>query len=892
MRILLVTSGATGLLAALDDALAQALRLEGHQVMVCDLASRLTYHRLAREELARKLGMPPASYPVQAAAWEDAAAVGRGFGAELLLHVGRAEGAAAAAASFPSVLWSFSREAEPEEQAFTRVHSAVRADHPRFLPGPVLPCYHPLAGQREKAWPAAALGDDPRFPADLPRIPTDVPPREENRRLNRVGLLLNGGPLWSALNAAAAGTAQAFADGSQALEYLAASEEALVLQPGGDWEDRLRYYAQKSERLLRVAARARSRVLREHTVAARLPSLLAPAERRQHPAAGPPPLSDIFDRIGAETRAPLVQDRDGPTLSVCLIARNEEDMLPGCLSSIRQIADQIVVVDTGSQDATAQIARLFGAEVYSVPWQDDFSAARNASLEHAWGEWILFLDADERLLPDDSAKLLELLAVTDADGVFLKLGNYADTENQRIVDSYWVFRLFRNHPRHRFTGRVHEQILLSIKNRKPDCKIINADVRLIHYGYMDSIVKSKDKIARNLRLLESEQEDTAFHHFNLGREYQRSNNYPMAVEHLRRSLELSRQSAQRDNFYPVLLVSLIENLNLLGRHREAELLLQEGLAELPDFPELHFLRADAALREGKPAEAAEAFLWCLAQPEDNPKYHFHSLDLTARSWSALGGLYTQASRLPQAVAAYRKALESNRLLTEPLLRLGELLLAHEPAEKVRAYLDALVDPQHLPSLVVLWRLFTRHHQWEIALDYARRMARADASPRPLLFQARSLLGSAAAEEAAAVLRQVPSSSRLREDAALLEEIASIRLGASPPLPTALKDAAWSWAMDTLKRILAGERPDPPSAESALENEMAVLQLGNLLLETNGPELFLALWNQLPAFPGETDRWKDNAVKLCLLNGFPDLAKGFADEKEEEDDRCSANAMSR
>jgi glycosyltransferase involved in cell wall biosynthesis len=83
-----------------------------------------------------------------------------------------------------------------------------------------------------------------------------------------------------------------------------------------------------------------------------------------------------------------------------LIAKNEERFLPQCLRSVRALASQIVVVDTGSTDRTVDIAREFGAEVHSFSWCDDFSAARNAALEHATGDWILILDADEELKPE------------------------------------------------------------------------------------------------------------------------------------------------------------------------------------------------------------------------------------------------------------------------------------------------------------------------------------------------------------------------------------------------------------------------------------------------------------------------------------------------------------
>ena len=89
-----------------------------------------------------------------------------------------------------------------------------------------------------------------------------------------------------------------------------------------------------------------------------------------------------------------------PTLSVCMIVKDEEETLPICLKSIKDIADEIIVVDTGSKDKTVEVAKSFGAKVYFFKWINDFSAARNESLKYATSDWLLVLDADEYLLPE------------------------------------------------------------------------------------------------------------------------------------------------------------------------------------------------------------------------------------------------------------------------------------------------------------------------------------------------------------------------------------------------------------------------------------------------------------------------------------------------------------
>ncbi len=88
-----------------------------------------------------------------------------------------------------------------------------------------------------------------------------------------------------------------------------------------------------------------------------------------------------------------------PTLSLCMIVKNEEKHLARCLSSVKDVADEIVIVDTGSTDKTIEIAESFSAKIFHFDWVNDFSAARNFALSKCTGDWILYLDADEELNP-------------------------------------------------------------------------------------------------------------------------------------------------------------------------------------------------------------------------------------------------------------------------------------------------------------------------------------------------------------------------------------------------------------------------------------------------------------------------------------------------------------
>jgi glycosyltransferase involved in cell wall biosynthesis len=147
-----------------------------------------------------------------------------------------------------------------------------------------------------------------------------------------------------------------------------------------------------------------------------------------------------------------------------MIVRNEECHLPRCLDSVRGLASECIVVDTGSTDATPKIATAYGAEVIHFDFKiADFAAARNHAIEHASGRWILVLDADEALDRASVPIIERLVAREDNVGYFLERHNYWSGLANPTTD--YVVRLFPNRPNHRYQGRVHETVDASILSR-------------------------------------------------------------------------------------------------------------------------------------------------------------------------------------------------------------------------------------------------------------------------------------------------------------------------------------------------------------------------------------------------------------------------------------------
>jgi tetratricopeptide (TPR) repeat protein len=195
-------------------------------------------------------------------------------------------------------------------------------------------------------------------------------------------------------------------------------------------------------------------------------------------------------------------------ISLCVIVRDEEAMLPACLASVEGAADEIVVVDTGSRDGTLAIARRAGAKVLELPWADDFSAPRNAAARAASGDFVLLLDADERLAPGAARALRAAVRQGGFDLGFLRLHNASRVDAPaaevlsgaaRLGGPGLLPRLVRRTPDLEWRGVVHESVADWWVRRGRRGFAVDADI--IHLGAIASVREERGKRERNLRLL-------------------------------------------------------------------------------------------------------------------------------------------------------------------------------------------------------------------------------------------------------------------------------------------------------------------------------------------------------------------------------------------------------
>ncbi len=197
-------------------------------------------------------------------------------------------------------------------------------------------------------------------------------------------------------------------------------------------------------------------------------------------------------------------------ISVCYIVKNESRNLPISIESLQKQVDEIVIVDTGSTDNTIEIAKSYGAKIFECEWNNDFSTPRNLALDNATGDWIIFLDADE-YFPNDSGKniraIIEQADKHDKEGLLVNLVNIDVDRDNKVMDTTYILRMYKNMKGCRYHGRIHEELRKSDGNTIGKVTMIPTNLlELYHTGYSAKI--NMDKARRNLKLLLAELEVT------------------------------------------------------------------------------------------------------------------------------------------------------------------------------------------------------------------------------------------------------------------------------------------------------------------------------------------------------------------------------------------------
>jgi glycosyltransferase involved in cell wall biosynthesis len=285
-----------------------------------------------------------------------------------------------------------------------------------------------------------------------------------------------------------------------------------------------------------------------------------------------------------------------------MMVKNEEEMLPRCLESIKQAVDEIVVVDTGSSDRTMDIARDYGAEIHVHPWENDFSRHRNQSLSQAKGEWILIVDADEELRAGDGPKIRQTLSDVppSVDGIAVDVTDI-DQEG-RPQATVNTIRLFRNGHGIHYEGIVHNQLT-------GFSEVTSSDAVIYHFGAYLSPLKMQKKNLRTRTLLFQqlrEDPDNLYTLYNLTMNFAQAGESEKTLEYGEKAITLFPQHQPLHPTYVSIYTPVINACLQMNQNRRAEQYCLQAIANHPGHLDAHWLLTAILYKERRHAEVLSA----------------------------------------------------------------------------------------------------------------------------------------------------------------------------------------------------------------------------------------------------------------------------------------------
>lgn len=357
-----------------------------------------------------------------------------------------------------------------------------------------------------------------------------------------------------------------------------------------------------------------------------------------------------------------------------MIVKNEEGQIADCLAAIRSVVDEIIVVDTSSTDGTREVAREMGAKVFEFPWTNDFSAARNESIRRATGQYILWMDADDRMDPEEIEKLRQIksqLSPYRPKAYYLIIQSHALHEG---VSSFYQMRLFPKKPGVLFEGRVHEQVVFSLQRLKIPLEYL--PIRIRHTGYSD-LTTIKRKFERNWAILEADikkDPNNLISRYYGARTLGGLGRYQEAIEYIQKITENQTIQKKEKAFYlqsATLLGQIFLKLNLFP---EAKLLFNKLVLEYPDDPMVQYELGESYYLAGNYEKACPPLRRSLELPLELSIFPVNQEQFAYGQFHALCQCYKQLGMREQAGMVWEAYLARDPGNSKPLELLGLLAL--------------------------------------------------------------------------------------------------------------------------------------------------------------------------------------------------------------------------
>lgn len=380
--------------------------------------------------------------------------------------------------------------------------------------------------------------------------------------------------------------------------------------------------------------------------------------------------------------------KPGVKITACLIVKNEEANLDRCLRSLKGAVHEIVVVDTGSTDATVEIAQRYGAKIGHFDWIDDFAAARNHSLTLATGHWVLWIDADEELAPEARPFLKEAIIRPHFGGFNAEIVNFTAETSDDSKYIHQAVRLFQNRKDIQFSGRIHEQITPALESiGLPWANL--PGFRILHHGYRPSAMASKDKVNRTITALEKEVRESPqdpFHWFNLANAYVVGERWPEAEHAAKMCARYAPDGYEYGTLnYQFLSTALANQAKFVEALRACDEADSRGYRGL--FTE--FERANVLFKVGNLPKALQAANRCCEANWPANSIGDRSI-FDHKRWIVRGQILALMGQFDEALADFERCQEHPMSLYS---KAATLERAGQPAEALEAFLQGRDIPE-------------------------------------------------------------------------------------------------------------------------------------------------------------------------------------------------------
>jgi glycosyltransferase involved in cell wall biosynthesis len=409
-----------------------------------------------------------------------------------------------------------------------------------------------------------------------------------------------------------------------------------------------------------------------------------------------------------------------PTISLCMIVKNEEFFLPKCLNSVKGFVDEIVIVDTGSTDETVKIAERYNAKIYHHLWENSFSKARNYSLKYATSDWIFILDADEELDAKDASGLKTVIRECNADLLYLQVLD--KTMEGEVVSVSNSGRVFRNHLGIKYEGTVHNYLKYNGNTKV-------ANIKLFHYGYNLDEEKMERKFVRTSSLLKEQIKNDPSnpmpHHF-LAIAYSDRNKNDECIDEALKAIKLFEQN--NINTDVKLLTCYTASVAFYNKEDlvNAEYYALKSINSYPDYLDSYFILSSIYMRQkeyDKCIKATNKYLTILEKIKSNPagilRIPYNNIHNAWHAHTRLAIVYFEQNRDNEGIQKLKKTVTVTEDNSDPYLSVGKYFLKQKNFKLTEKVLKLGLEdyPESKKILYIIAELYEEYNKPDNAHNY-------------------------------------------------------------------------------------------------------------------------------------------------------------------------------